>query len=119
MLESPVYVSKFIEGMEPGKDVQVGIKYQNDIILEDKIHDKKTDVKTKESCMRSRAKIMNDIKKYTPIILKHDPHFDILKTYQNSPFNNDKVVIKSSTLFYIYKLIKRNFTFKELKSIFK
>ena len=89
------------------------------IILEDKIHDKKTDVKTKESCMRSRAKIMNDIKKYTPIILKHDPHFDILKTYQNSPFNNDKVVIKSSTLFYIYKLIKRNFTFKELKSIFK
>ena len=89
------------------------------IILEDKIHDKKTDSRTKDSCTRSRAKIMNDIKKYTPIIMKHDPSFDILKTYQNSPFNNDKIVIKSTTLFYIYKLIKRNFSFKDLKNIFK
>ena len=103
----------------------VGMKYcicklwYLNIILEDKIHDKNTNSKTKESCVKSRAKIMNDIKKYTPIVLKHDPNFDILKTYQNSPFNNDKIVIKSTTLFYIYKLIKRNFSFKELKSIFK
>lgn len=109
---------------EEGNNV-TGMKYcicklwYLNIILEDKIHDKNTNSKTRESCVRSRAKIMNDIKKYTPIILKQDPNFDILKTYQNSPFNNDKVVIKSSTLFYLYKLIKRTFNFKELKTIFK
>lgn len=89
------------------------------IILEDRIHDNRLDGATKAAYYKSRAKIMNDIKKYTPIILKKDPNFDILKTYQNSPFNNDKVVIKSSTLFYIYNFIKKNFSFKELKNIFK
>lgn len=84
------------------------------IVLEDKIHDKKTKEDVRKECIKSRAKVMNDIKKYTPIIIKADPHFDILKTYQNSPFNNDKVSIKSSTLFYLYDSVKKFLTFKNL-----
>jgi hypothetical protein len=103
----------------------VGMKYclcklwYLNIVLEDKIHDSKTDKSKVKEYYKSRAKIMNDIKKYTPIILKKDPNFDILKTYQNSPFNNERITIKSSTMFYLYETIKKLLTFKDLKNIFK
>ena len=84
------------------------------IVLEDKIHDKRTKEEERKKCIKSRAKVMNDIKKYTPILIKADPGFDILKTYQNSPFNNDKVSIKSSTLFYMFDTIKKFLSFKNL-----
>jgi len=103
----------------------VGMKYclcklwYLNIILEDKIHDSKTDNTKIKEFYKSRSKIINDIKKYTPIVLKKDPNFDILKTYQNSPFNNERITIKSSTMFYLYETIKKLLTFKDLKNIFK
>ena len=62
---------------------------------------------------------MNDIKTYTAVVLKLEPGFEILKTYKNSPFNNDKVTIKSSTLFYLFDTIKNLLTFKDVKKFFK
>lgn len=75
--------------------------------LEEKIHDKKTSIEEKKKAEKARSKIVNDITKYSQIILKKDPNFDIIKTYQNSPFNDDKVRIPTSTLTHTLEWIKR------------
>lgn len=77
------------------------------ILLEERIHDKKSTPAQIKSANKTRAKILNDINKYSDIILKNDPDFDIIKTYDNSPFNNDKVRISSSTLDHTYNWIKK------------
>lgn len=84
------------------------------ILLEDIIHDKKTTPAKRRECLKVRAKIINDITYYSNIVLKEDPNFDIIKTYENSPFNNDKVRISSSTLAHTVDWIKRLLTFKNL-----
>ena len=89
------------------------------IILEDKIHNSKSTPEEKKTATKQRAKVMNDIKTYTAVVLKLEPGFEILKTYKNSPFNNDKVTIKSSTLFYLFDTIKNLLTFKDVKKFFK
>ena len=52
----------------------------------------------KKKAEKARSKIVNDITKYSQIVLKKDPNFDIIKSYQNSPFNDDKIRIPTSTL---------------------
>lgn len=77
------------------------------ILLEERIHDKKSTPAQIKSANKTRAKILNDINKYSDIVLKNDPDFDIIKTYDSSPFNNDKVRISSSTLDHTYNWIKK------------
>ena len=89
------------------------------ILLEDKIHNSKTSKEDKKIAIKQRAKVMNDIKKYGPIILKMDPNFNLQETYKKSPFNNDKFTISSSTVFYLFDTIKKLLDFKDLKKIFK
>lgn len=81
--------------------------------LEEKIHDKKTTVVEKKKAEKARSKIVNDITKYSQIVLKKDPDFDIIKSYQNSPFNDDKIRIPTSTLDHTIEWIKRILTFKK------
>lgn len=81
--------------------------------LEEKIHDKKTTVTEKKKAEKARSKIVNDITKYSQIVLKKDPDFDIIKSYQNSPFNDDKIRIPTSTLDHTIEWIKRILTFKK------
>lgn len=81
--------------------------------LEEKIHDKKTTVAEKKKAEKARSKIVNDITKYSQIVLKKDPDFDIIKSYQNSPFNDDKIRIPTSTLDHTIEWIKRILTFKK------
>ena len=81
--------------------------------LEEKIHDKKTTIVEKKKAEKARSKIVNDITKYSQIVLKKDPNFDIIKSYQNSPFNDDKIRIPTSTLDHTIEWIKRILTFKK------
>lgn len=91
----------------------VGMKYcicklwYLNIKLEEKIHDKNTSPEEKKKAEKARSKIVNDITKYSQIILKKDPNFDIIKTYQNSPFNDDKIRVPTSTLNHTVEWIKR------------
>lgn len=81
--------------------------------LEEKIHDKKTTIEEKRKAEKARSKIVNDITKYSQIVLKKDPNFDIIKSYQNSPFNDDKIRIPTSTLDHTIEWIKRILNFKK------
>lgn len=91
----------------------VGMKYcicklwYLNIKLEEKIHDKNTSLEEKRKAEKARSKIVNDITKYSQIVLKKDPNFDIIKTYQNSPFNDDKIRVSTSTLTHTVDWIKR------------
>jgi hypothetical protein len=85
--------------------------YMN-ILLEEKIHDKKTKPAEIKTLNKARSKILNDINKYSEIVLKEEPDFDIIKTYQDSPFNNDKVKFSNYTLGHAYNWIKKLITFK-------
>lgn len=91
----------------------VGMKYcicklwYLNIKLEEKIHDKNTSIEEKKKAEKARSKIVNDITKYSQIVLKKDPNFDIIKTYQNSPFNDDKIRVPTSTLTHTIEWIKR------------
>lgn len=97
----------------------VGMKYcicklwYLNIKLEEKIHDKSTTIEEKKKAEKARSKIVNDITKYSQIVLKKDPNFDIIKTYQNSPFNDDKIRIPTSTLDHTIEWIKRLLKFKK------
>lgn len=97
----------------------VGMKYcicklwYLNIKLEEKIHDKNTTPEEKRKAEKARSKIINDITKYSQIVLKKDPNFDIIKTYQNSPFNDDKIRIPNSTLDHTLDWIKRLLKFKK------
>ena len=79
--------------------------YMN-ILLEDMIHDTQ-DRNEKIKLHMVRAKIMNDIKTYMPKILEADPKFDILKAYNDSPFADNKIKIRNSTIRYTIEAIKR------------
>ena len=81
--------------------------------LEEKIHDKKTTIEEKKKAEKARSKIVNDITKYSQIVLKKDPNFDIIKSYQNSPFNDDKIRIPTSTLDHTLEWIKKILNFKK------
>jgi hypothetical protein len=85
--------------------------YMN-ILLEEKIHDRKTKPTEIRTLNKARSKILNDINKYSEIVLKEEPDFDIIKTYQDSPFNNDKVKFSNYTLGHAYDWIKKLLTFK-------
>lgn len=85
--------------------------YMN-ILLEEKIHDRKTKPTEIRTLNKARSKILNDINKYSEIVLKEEPDFDIIKTYQDSPFNNDKIKFSNYTLGHAYDWIKKLLTFK-------
>ena len=94
--------SKSIDGMEY---CMTKLWYMN-ILLEDMIHDTQ-DRNEKIKLHMVRAKIMNDIKTYMPKILEADPKFDILKAYNDSPFADNKIKIRNSTIRYTIEAIKR------------
>ena len=75
-------------------------------ILEEKIH-KEKDSKKKQEYYKVRARILGDITRYMKIVQKKDPDFDMLKEYENSPFADNKVRIRRSTLYYTIDLIKK------------
>lgn len=91
-----------IDGMEY---CMTKLWYMN-ILLEDKIHDTK-DSKERSKLNKVRAKVMNDIKTYMPKILESDPQFDILKAYNDSPFADNKIKIRNSTIRYTIDAVKR------------
>jgi hypothetical protein len=95
--------TKNIEGM---KYCLCKLWYMN-IILEENIHDSSDDKEKLKEYHKARAKIINDIKKYMKIVLKQDDKFDMLKEYQKSPFNDDTIRIKRSTLLYTIDLFKQ------------
>lgn len=91
----------------------VGMKYSicklwyMNILLEEKLHSKKISQQDRRDINKVRSKVLGDINKYTKIVLKKDPNFNILETYQNSPFNNEKIRVNNSTLGYLYSWIRR------------
>lgn len=91
-----------IEGMKYGL---CKLWYLNGL-LEDKIHSDSDKTKL-QKYYKVRAHILGDIHKYMAIVQKKEPGFDMLQEYENSPFADDKVRIRRSTLLYTIDLIKR------------
>ena len=75
-------------------------------VLEEKIH-KEKDSKKKQEYYKVRARILGDITRYMKVVQKQDPDFDMLKEYENSPFADNKIRIRRSTLYYTIDLIKK------------
>jgi len=97
--------AKNVEGM---KYCLCKLWYLN-ILLEENIHKAKDKDKLK-NYHKARSKIINDITTYMKAIQKLDKNFDMLKEYQDSPFNDDAVRIRRSTLLYSIDLFKRLIT---------
>ena len=95
--------AKNVEGM---KYCLCKLWYLN-ILLEEKIHKDRNDKDKLKEYHKARAKIVNDISTYMKTIQKYDKKFDILKEYQESPFNDQTVKIKRSTLLYGIDLVKK------------
>jgi len=80
--------------------------YMN-IVLEEKIHDDKSDKDKIKEYHKARAKILNDLNGYMTKVQKLDKDFDMLKVYKESPFDNSEIKIRRSTLIYTIDLFKR------------
>ena len=91
-----------IEGMKYGL---CKLWYLNGL-LEEKIHSTK-DEKERQKYYKVRAHILGDIHHYMAVVQKKDPNFDMLQAYEESPFSDDKVRIRRSTLLYTIDIIKR------------
>ena len=94
--------AKNVEGM---KYCLCKLWYLN-TILEEKIYQERNKAALPRY-HKARAKIINDITKYMAIVQKYDKDFDMLKEYQNSPFSDDRIKIRRSTLLYTIDLFKR------------
>ena len=73
-------------------------------LLQDKIYNGKGN---KNAHLRARAKILNDFKKYLKVVLKEDKKFNFNKYYKNTPYNDDKTRIKSSTIDFGVATLKK------------
>lgn len=58
----------------------------------------------------SRARILNDFKKYIDIVMKHEPDFNFSSYYEDSQFNNSSIKITKNTLKYTAETLKRLLT---------
>jgi len=81
------------------------------IILEERINEenssKDKDREKLKSYHKARAKILNDIKTYMKRVQRLDKDFDIIKEYNDSPFNDKNIRIRRSTILYAIELAKR------------
>lgn len=80
--------------------------YMN-IILEEKIHNDRKDKEKLKQYHKARAKIMNDIKTYMKKVQRLDKGFNMIEEYNQSPFNDQTIKIRRSTLLYTIDLFKR------------
>ena len=58
----------------------------------------------------SRARILNDFKKYIDIVMKHEPDFNFSSYYEDSQFNNSSIKVTKNTLKYTAETLKRLLT---------
>jgi protein tyrosine phosphatase len=91
-----------------------GIKYElaklwyMNTLLEDKIKNSKGS--EKQEYTKTRTRILNDFNKYLKIVLKEDKKFNFNRYYKNTPYGDDRVRIRNSTLKYGLKNIRRIIT---------
>lgn len=77
------------------------------ISIEEKMYGKnKVSKAEKQILIKIRANILNDFNKYLDIIMEKDHKFDFDRYYTESPYDERKVRIKSSTLKYTTRYIK-------------
>ena len=74
--------------------------------IEVKVFNKKTPKPEVKELHKARAKILNDFNKYLNIVCASDKEFNFITYYNNTPFNDSKIKIKSSTLKYTTKYLK-------------
>lgn len=68
--------------------------------------ERKIYTKNNKDLYKVRARILNDFNKYMNEITESDKSFNFIEYYKETPFNDDTVKIKSSTLKYTAKYIK-------------
>ena len=68
--------------------------------------ERKIYTKNNKDLYKVRARILNDFNKYMNEITENDKSFNFIEYYKETPFNDDTVKIKSSTLKYTAKYIK-------------
>lgn len=80
------------------------------IILEKKLHSKNVSEKKRFELNNSRARVLNDFKKYIDIVLKNEPSFNFSRYYEESPFNTNAVKISKNTIKFTAASLKRLLT---------
>jgi len=88
-----------------------GIKYElarlyyMNYILERRLYHNKY-LFNKEKNIKTRARVLNDFKKYLNFILKKEPKFNFSEYYENSVFYPHTVEVKSGTLLKLKDIVK-------------
>ena len=80
------------------------LQYMNNI-LEDRIYHNKS--KNKQADIKVRARILNDFNKYMKIVLDHEKDFDFDQYYRSTPYGDDSIRIKKSTVNGVIDAAKR------------
>lgn len=90
-----------IEGMK----YELARLYYMNYILERRLYHNKY-LKNKEKNIKTRARVLNDFKKYIKVIMNKDPMFNFAEYYEKSIFYPHTVEVTSSTMMYMKDIIK-------------
>lgn len=88
-----------------------GIKYElarlyyMNYILERRLYHNKY-LKNKEKNIKTRARVLNDFKKYFKIVMAKDPMFNFAEYYEKSVFYPHTIEVTSSTMMHMKDIIK-------------
>lgn len=74
--------------------------------IENKVFNKKTPKNEVKELHKARAKILNDFNKYIKLVCAHDKEFNFITYYNQTPFNDSTLKVRSSTLKYTTKYLK-------------
>lgn len=89
-----------------------GIRYElcklwyMNLILEKKLYANSARREGKTLNNKARSKVLNDFNKYLKLVMIEDPNFNFIEYYEETPFNDTKIKINSSTLKYTIQYIK-------------
>lgn len=93
--------SKNLDGMK----YELARLYYMNYILERRLYHNKY-LFNKEKNIKTRARVLNDFKKYLDFVLKEEPNFNFSEYYEKSEFYPHTVEVKSGTLLKLKDIIK-------------
>ncbi len=92
-----------IEGM---KNELAHLWYMN-IVLEKRLHSSLTTANQKTAMRKTRARVLNDFKKYMKVVLRHDKSFNFTKYFEDSKYSDAAYRISGGTASAVFSALKQ------------
>lgn len=92
-----------IEGM---KNELAHLWYIN-IVLEKRLHSSLTTANQKTTMRKTRARVLNDFKKYMKVVLRHDKSFNFTKYFEDSKYSDAAYRISGGTAAAVFSALKQ------------